>query len=304
MPQIKFFQIDESRQSFFRQFDPYDFLFDLKLSGGFALGAGVTSEDDGVYTPAGLMVAGADEDSIVVKWLYVAPEYRGLYIGTRLMELAFEEAHAEKLNEVVVRVSGEYRDNDLGWDPQRFFIDLGFDGVEKGLDEWSIPSAVLYGSDDSYKHIDKGIKLMPFSEINKSDLEKMYVIMADEYKNQLIYGIETIKALADPLLSYAWVINRELVGGVVNARSDNYVFPIAFFVKDPKDSLDLASAAIEISQDCVEQNDVLMVRCENSVDEMVMAELLTKASPKKVRYFTKNVDAFMAEKEDASWITM
>ena len=85
MADINYFQITGKYLRFFKVFDPYDFLFEMDLKGGFAIGVSKhisgTSED----MPVGLMVADADEDRITVKWIYVAAEARGLGIGTRLM---------------------------------------------------------------------------------------------------------------------------------------------------------------------------------------------------------------------------
>ena len=301
MSQIKFFQINENHLSYFEQFDPYDLLFELKVSKSFALGACVHSAERDKDIPAGLMVAGEVDDRLVVSWLYVAPEYRGLFIGTKLIKLAYEEASARGLEELAVRVTGEYENNDLEWNPGRFFTDVGFLHVEDELPEWTIPASVLYGSNDAYKHIDKGLNLIPFSDINDKTKEILYDKIKENFKNQLKYDVEMIESLADPMISYAWVYQKELMGISANARSGNYIYPIAFFVKNASESVPMASNAIGMSEECVKTGDLLRVKCEKLGDEKVMRELSVSADPTSVRCYTKSVAEYLLEREDGSW---
>ncbi len=302
MSQINFFQVKENNQRFFEQFDPYDLLFELQTFRCFALGASVRTVDGKKDIPAGLMVAGESDARLVVNWLYVAPEYRGLFIGTKLLALAYEEASARGLDEVAVRVTGEYEDNGLEWNPERFFVDMGFSKVEDELPEWTIPASVLYGSKDAYKHIEKGTNLIPFSDMNNKTKETMYEKIGAGFKNQLKIDVELIKSLADPMISYAWVLQKELMGVSANARSDHYIYPIAFFAKNNADLVALASNAIGMSEDCVNAGDMLRVKCEKLGDEKVMRDLSVSADPTSVKCYTKAVSEYLLEKEDGLWM--
>ena len=304
MSQINFFQIKEEQLGYFEQFDPYDLLFGVRVSECFAIGATVRPPEHQKDIPAGLMVAGESDDRLVVSWLYVAPEYRGLLIGTGLLDLAYAEAAARGIEELAVRVTGDYEDNELGWDPERFLIDMGFTGVEDDLPEWTIPTSVLYGSKDAYKHIEKGLNLIPFSEINNKTKETLYEKMRVNFKNQLKYDLETIEALADPMISYAWVYQKDLMGVVANARSNNFIYPIAFLSKNTNDSLALASNAIGMSEECVNAGDYLKVKCEKLGDEKVMRELSVSSAPTSVKCYTKSVSEYLQQKEDGSWMEM
>ncbi len=297
MADINYFQITGKYLRFFKVFDPYDFLFEMDLKGGFAIGVSKhisgTSED----MPVGLMVADADEDRITVKWIYVAAEARGLGIGTRLMEYAFMESKARGFDRLAVRVTGEYDTNGLEWSSETFFYDLEFDNVENELPEWSIRVTDLYDEKEGYKHTDKGVNITPLSEMKEKEVKGFYEFLKIRYKKQLNYDVEKMEKFADPMISYAWQQGKELKGYLLTARSDENIYPIAFMAGNPNDELTLAASAIQVSEDCARPEDILRVKCMSFGDEDLMKRLSFSSDPIDVKYFTAGVSGHVAKKE-------
>ena len=108
----------------FLNMDPFDQAEVLGLEGSFALG--ITADTDGMDDPAGILIACAEDDRLVIRWIYVLPKYRGNGYGSELMYFAFEEAKRRGLSEVSARINERFEDAGLYWDLDSFFINGSF----------------------------------------------------------------------------------------------------------------------------------------------------------------------------------
>ena len=289
MGDISYFRVYGEYLDYFRDFDLYDLLFDIKLCGGFAIGAAKHVPDEGDI-PAGLMIVGVDESGLTVKWLYVAPGDRGRGIGTRFMELAYMEASGRGFDRVYVRITDEYINNGLEWMPEIFFYETGFTDVEPELPEWSIRVADLYDETKGYKHPKKNLNLIPVSDMKDREVNLFYEIIKNKYSEKPGSDPDVMKQLYDPQLSYACLRDKELTGFIINARSNGNIYPIAFHAESPADELTLASSAIEMSEGYTKARDTLRVKCKSFRDEELMRRLSFASEPIGVMYYTADVN--------------
>ncbi len=297
MAGINYFQIYGKYLKFFKSFDPYDFLFELNLKGGFAIGASRHLEGTADDVPAGLMIAEIDNERITVKWIYVEPQSRGMGIGTQLMQYAFEESAARGFERLAVRVTGEYTTNGLGWKAETFFNDLNFDSAENELPEWSIKVTDLYDEKDGYTHVENSVNIVPLSEMREKEVNGFYTLLKSKYKKQINYDVDIMRNYSDPMISYAWIQGKDLKGYLITVRSDENIYPVAFMANNPNDELTLAASAIAVSEDCAKPEDVLRVKCMSFGDEELMKRLSFASDPIDVKYFTADVKEYISRRE-------
>lgn len=296
MSDISYFQIYGRYKDYFTGLDPYDLLFETELKRGFAIGVSRHIPDTEEDIPVGLMIADIDKERIIVKWIYVAPEERGEGIGSRLMELAFEESVSRGFKKLAVRITDEYFTNGLGWNPEDFFSDIGFDNVENELPEWSITALEIYDKKDGYKHPVRHLNIVPLNEMKEKDIDSFYETLKNKYKKNIQYDVETLKALADPMISYVWLQEKELKGYLINIRSGENIYPAAFMAGSQEEELNFLSNAIEVSEDCTKPADTLRVKCHSFGDEDLMKRLCFAAEPIGVKYYTADVNDYLEEK--------
>lgn len=297
MAHINYFQIYGEYLKFFKLFDPYDFLFELNLKGGFAIGASRHLDGTADDVPVGLMIADADNERITVKWIYVEPQSRGTGIGTQLMQYAFEESAARGFERLAVRVTDEYTTNGLGWTAETFFYDLNFNSAECELPEWSIKVTDLYDEKDGYIHVQNSVNIVPLSEMREKEVNGFYGVLKSKYQKMINYDLEKVREYSDPMISYAWIQGKDLKGYLVTARSDENIYPVAFMAGNQNDELTLAASAIAISEDCAKPDDVLRVKCLSFGDEELMKRLSFAQEPINVKYFTADVKEYINRRE-------
>ena len=95
---MKIVYLDENQKQLFADFDPYEMLDRKRTSSEFFLGTAL--EENGIDIPTGLMICTLEKDTIVIHWLYVAPKYRGMEMGSALLSTVFDMARKGEYKQV------------------------------------------------------------------------------------------------------------------------------------------------------------------------------------------------------------
>ncbi len=87
---IRYAILKNGEEALFKGLDPFEKSALLELPYGFAIGA--YDKDGDSYSPVAYLVGTATDEAVTIEWMVVAPEYRFLGIGDRLLDYAFKMA--------------------------------------------------------------------------------------------------------------------------------------------------------------------------------------------------------------------
>lgn len=247
----------------FMDLDPFEQSEVLTLKGSFALGTTVERED-GKDMPAGLLIACEEEDRLVIRWIYVKPEYRGQGIGSHLMECVFDEAIVRGLPEVSARISERFSDSGLYWDTDSFFVNDVFKEYEDGFPELWLHArniSKLVVSDEEINEKAAGDRMIfPLSKLPAHVKTAMIKDMDKKYGMSLSVSADTVVSAADPDMSFV-KIDREdgFLGGIFIRKVGLTWFVYLLVAKEKADREQLARVAMYYSEDYVKPNERICI---------------------------------------------
>lgn len=103
---MKIIQLNEEQKVYFSGLDPFEILDKTQNLKSFCLGTAIPGDDYDI--PTGLMICLAENNVLIIRWLYVAPEYRGQGYGDALISKAFEFASKAEYEHVCAYIPFEY----------------------------------------------------------------------------------------------------------------------------------------------------------------------------------------------------
>ncbi len=122
---MKLVRLDAKSAKLFAAFDPFDYLGRQSDFATFALGCAL--ETEGTDIPTGIVICYPDKAVIVVKWIYVAPSYRGQGISDKLLSAVYKIAENDGKKYVGALLTDEYGREAVCPDEENFFSFQGFD---------------------------------------------------------------------------------------------------------------------------------------------------------------------------------
>ena len=121
---MKITRLNEKQIPYFRGLDPFEMLEREDLRGELVLG--LTEESPQGDHPAGLLLASFRGGSMVILWLYVAPDRRGAGYGEALLLAALGHAKKNGLKKIGAVFPEAYGRELICRDEQRFFTERHF----------------------------------------------------------------------------------------------------------------------------------------------------------------------------------
>ena len=122
---MKTVKINNEEKVMFRNLDPFGYLENEEMENELVLGIA----DDGEVSdiPVGLMFCCYDETMFLIRWIYVAPEYRGNGYGDELLSAAFTAAENAGIPEVGALITKDEDRDKICPDEEAFLKFHGFD---------------------------------------------------------------------------------------------------------------------------------------------------------------------------------
>ncbi len=297
---MKTIQVDSDMMESFASFDPFGRGVVLMLPGSFALGA--VAEHDDVDEPAAVIICSTEEDSLVVEWLYTAPEFRGQGVGCNLLYLAFKEAKARGIKEVDVRISKEYEEVMPEWDVWSFFEnDIFSDKMEGSFSRFIYMkdlSKRLSKDEDKNEAAAKDPAIRALKDLQKKELYQAEKDLAN------IHGANDYLPIAEKLqyadVNMSFVIEREGVfsGALLVRKFGETWHPFVLFAKDQDDMKLLVRAAMYHCEDHILVGDTIEIFHQKPMIEKLMDELDLPGESYKVTYLVANMDDFDKRSEE------
>ncbi len=279
--------------------DPFDALELLCLPGAFALGS--TQEMDGFDVPAGLMVVSCQEEQLTIEWLYVTPEFRGMGIGSYLMELAFEEAKGRGIGDVSARITEEYVDSGLLWDPEEFFTNDVFGNEDESFSEWHTSmcdlSKLLMKDEKKNEAAAKDPEVVTLKGLSNYDRADTGPALRKLFSSRVPQKFDRYLQAADDRLSFFLLRDGQYCGALLTCGNGNSHYPFFMVAKDDNDAEKLARAALYHAEDYVRGNEQIVIRCETRLAEKLLEQLQIPARTFQVASFTVGTEEFDKQKD-------
>ena len=148
---MKIINIKDDQKAYFLGFDPFELLDKKQSREGFFFGA--AEEGEASDTPVGLMICLLDKDVLVIRWLFVDPEYRGKGYGDALLEKAFLVAEKAGCKHVSAYLPKEYGRDFICPFEEEYFKAHAFDQSVQGVRNGGtlMVADILEGEDDLWE---------------------------------------------------------------------------------------------------------------------------------------------------------
>ncbi len=284
----------------FMNLDPFDQAEVLMLKGSFALGVTERAQD-GTDTPAGILIAAQEDERLVIRWIYVLPEYRGEGIGSHLLQMAFEEAVARDLSEVTARISDRFSEAGLYWDCDSFFVNEVFKEYEEGF-----PELWLYAHDisklimtDEEKNVDAAgdKRTVPMSQAPAGVIASIKAELDEAYVMSLSNPAEQLLSIADPDMSFVKFSGDEFLGGIFSRKVGLTWFMYLIVTKDITEMEPLARTALHFSQDYIKSNERICIMPTKRESIKLADRLGIPYTESKIHFITAYTDDYKKQKE-------
>ena len=151
---MKIINLTDEQKVFFSGMDPFEILDKKQMIPGFCLGAAIETEGKKSDTPAGLMICFLRDDVLIIRWLYVAPEYRKLGYGDELLSAAFDIAKNGGYKYISAYLPVEYGRDYISPDAESYFKSHAFDNSIKLSDNGGMLLSCDIYDDESEENID------------------------------------------------------------------------------------------------------------------------------------------------------
>ena len=281
----------------FLNMDPFDQAEVLGLEGSFALG--ITADTDGMDDPAGILIACAEDDRLVIRWIYVLPKYRGNGYGSELMYFAFEEAKRRGLSEVSARINERFEDAGLYWDLDSFFINDVFKDYEDGLPELWLSvksiSKVLARDEKINEKAAHDRTIVPLSKLSKLDLADIKVQMKESIDMVSNISPDEILKAADPDMSFVKMSDKGYCGGIFIRKTGFKWFVYLLSGRDSAEEEALARCALYNSEDYTKSGELICAALTKKANLKLMQKLDLPYESYDVHYITAYISDYIAQ---------
>ncbi|MBQ7707797.1 MAG: GNAT family N-acetyltransferase [Lachnospiraceae bacterium] len=151
---MKIINLKDEQKVFFAGMDPFEILDKKQALPGFTLGAAIENEGKS-DTPVGLMICYFRDDIIIIRWFYVAPEYRGKGYGEELLSAALEVAKQGGYKYISAYLPAEYGRNYICPDAEEYFKAHAFDNMMMLANNGGkLISCDVFDEDDEYHEVE------------------------------------------------------------------------------------------------------------------------------------------------------
>ena len=290
----------------FLRMDPFGQACVLGLRGSFALGT-TMEQEDGTDKPAALVIVSEEDDRLVINWLYVRPEYRGLSLGSRLMQLVFEEAVARGVSEVCARITDEFEESGVDWNTDSFFVNEVFKDLEVVLSEIRFTMKDLARILDDEAELNEEAasdkSVLPIGVISEKDKQIIIEKLNDNFDVQLSAEAGFLFSAGDENMSFVMVKDGEVRGAIFTRKTGNTWYIYSLVAKEPSDAERLIRTAMYHGEDYAKMTDVICIQPQRKESISLVDKLGIKYSTYGIHYISASVADYKKQKKavDAEW---
>ncbi len=291
--------LNQETLSWFVSMDPFEKRDMLLLPGSFGFGSFVEEQKEDI--PAGLIICSEEEDRLVIDWIYTSPEYRGLGIASELMYMAFEEASARELSEVVAAVSDEYEDNDLGWDTWGFFDNEVFSEVEESGSvlrlRYEDLDKKIRMEEKLYREAIESNNICTLAELSALKLKNAVSSLKKKYGKFAVISVERALAAADPDVSILFKTEDDVTGAFLIRKAGHTWYPFWLEGQKEEDKVQMIRAALYQSEEACHLGDDIEIRFRKPVSRSVAGKVGLPGTEYEVTCLLARMDAFHRQKQ-------
>lgn len=248
---MKLYRLDKSGEAIFQDLDPLMMLPRGNFGYSVSIGAFEKDETTGCDVPAGLMVFTRRIDTLLIEWLYVAPQFRCKGIACELIEYALRFAIKDGIRKIGAYFYDDPLRKELCPNEKDFFKDKGFTDSGKCGGEWFTDvKTILANLEESDDTEDINIISMKTMSVKRarSCIEEL---ISDPYTAKL-YSIEgLIESFEGTLVQYdedlSFVVvdkNEKTVGGIFFENESDTLYPVCFNAHNEKTATKLMTTAM------------------------------------------------------------
>ena len=209
-------RLERDQRGFVLDLDPLMMMDRLEFPGAFALLAIESDEQTKDQLPAGLLIATAHEDLLVIDWLCVSAERRMQGIGEQLLVAAFEHAAKNDFVRIGVYMNDEYGRSDICAGEERFFRERLFREKQPLGGEWMIDIQALAMQLGLGNSMQETMKTVFFRRLSVSQANGAVTKLLRMDSCTTLYPIHAKERYYDPDLSVLlFDQEKNLIGGLL-----------------------------------------------------------------------------------------
>ena len=216
----------------FAQFDPFDRLNMLAMPNSFALGA-LEANENGEYSPAGLMVAHTTEDSLCINWMGVDSSRQNKGIGEKLLLKAYEIADGGGVRNLCAMISTEYETRKFGKNSEHFFEDRLFETMKEIPPEYIGDLRGL----SKLEYMKQDLKIMPkpvsLAKLTSPQIKSALAQLEQIPQASKLCPVQGLKENLDLDLSFVFLDAGEAFGGLLVRNLDACLLPVYLYSESP-----------------------------------------------------------------------
>ena len=237
----------------------------LELKGYFALAAMPADGDDEACDYLGCVLCSYIREKLVIEWLYVHPEFRGMGVGEFLLNEVYEVAKDRRADRMFAYFSDNAVCEKYFAGSREYFENFNFTEDEELGGEWNFS---LYGLNNALQNIKKvrtseNIRILSFGDLEKNLRKKLFEILETvpsvypvlERDRKLDKDISMVMLCNDEIAGY--IICQSVcdefqetdeTGRIVKSEKDYTIFPLAADVNSDSKKYLLAKAALDAAK--------------------------------------------------------
>ncbi len=296
---MKTVRVDKKIADAFRGLDPFETLDILSTKGSFVLGT--LTEVDGYDEPVGLLVGSVESDRLVIRGLFVDPDYRGDGMGSNLLALAFVEADRRGLSQVGARISDEYDIDDPSGDSWAFFVNDVFKEAEEDEFVWRCSMKEMTKLLDRQSEINesfaKSADIIPLRSLSAQERTDAVKNINRHFGINMDIPVESLLYTADPDLSFVKKSKGDYVGLIIMRRGERTWYMDALYSIDEVDEETLFRAVLHNCEELVKVTEQIEIVIKKKSVESLLDEIKMPGKKYAVTYLTAYVSDYRKMKE-------
>ncbi len=235
---MRIVRIDQSNKEDFAHLDTFEKMVLLQMPGVFAYGL-IEDMNPERETHVGLMVGDIGSEVLNIVWIAVMEDHQKQGYGELLLRYAFDTARSLYIDNIALKISGEYEFEIAALKYSDDFKSRMFVNERKDAGEWwgeihdLLQQPLFSGAN---RNLPKPIALSKLSDHRQRDL---FGKLADREDCMEIYHIGSRIDRIDPNISFIFFYEDEPCGAILGDTSEGVLVPVFFYAESRQEAASL-----------------------------------------------------------------